>query len=177
MGELNKDSINILEICGKIGMKYTNLIEEDEGQEYSACYCFISGKKFIFRTSKITPKKSGQFVTFWKRNSINKKIEPFNSTDDFDVLVITARKKRNLGYFIFPKYVLASKKILSNAGQDGKRAFRIYPPWDTVESKQAKSTQKWQLEYFAESLSGQLNPKLHMLIKNSFESPSSCKAR
>tara|TARA_R110002110_G_scaffold360053_1_gene569877 strand:- start:20249 stop:20755 length:507 start_codon:yes stop_codon:yes gene_type:complete len=168
MSEISKDSINILEICGKMGMVYTSLIEEDEGQEYSASYCLVSDKKLFFRTSKVTPKKSGQFVTFWKRSSLNKKIEPYSNTDEFDLLVVIARKKRNLGYFIFPKHVLASKKILSNAGQDGKRAFRVYTPWDTVESKQARSTQEWQLEYFAESHSGQLNPKLHTLIKNCF---------
>jgi hypothetical protein len=32
----------------------------------------------------------------------------------------------------------------------GKRAIRVYPPWDKAESRQAEKTQKWQLEYFVE---------------------------
>ena len=34
--------------------------------------------------------------------------------------------------------------------REGKRGFRVYPIWDITISKQAISTQKWQLEYFYE---------------------------
>ncbi|MFQ6421766.1 MULTISPECIES: MepB family protein [unclassified Bacillus (in: firmicutes)] len=32
----------------------------------------------------------------------------------------------------------------------GKRAIRVYPPWDKTTSRQAQKTQAWQLEYFLE---------------------------
>nr|WP_262706617.1 MepB family protein [Chryseobacterium carnipullorum] len=30
----------------------------------------------------------------------------------------------------------------------GKRGIRVYPDWDHTESKQAKATQVWQMDYF-----------------------------
>ncbi|RYE38879.1 MAG: MepB domain containing protein, partial [Sphingobacteriales bacterium] len=38
--------------------------------------------------------------------------------------------------------------ILSGNGKNGKRGFRVYPPWDLTENSQARKTQQWQLEYF-----------------------------
>ncbi|MNT01813.1 MepB protein [compost metagenome] len=29
-----------------------------------------------------------------------------------------------------------------------KEGIRVYPPWDTTNSKQAQKTQNWQLAYF-----------------------------
>ncbi|WCM59207.1 MepB family protein [Paenibacillus polymyxa] len=43
---------------------------------------------------------------------------------------------------------LIKHKILSSKGEGGKRAIRIYPPWDTPTSLQAQKTQTWQLKYF-----------------------------
>ena len=40
---------------------------------------------------------------------------------------------------------------MSRNGRGGKRAIRVYPPWDTTISQQARKTQKWQLEYFLET--------------------------
>jgi hypothetical protein len=34
--------------------------------------------------------------------------------------------------------------------KEGKRAIRVYPPWDQANNVQAKKTQKWQLDYFLE---------------------------
>ncbi len=59
--------------------------------------------KIITRNSKITPKKVGQFVTFWKRNE--KGItQPYRENDRIDFYVITARTENNFGQFVFPKY-------------------------------------------------------------------------
>ncbi|MEQ8907039.1 MepB family protein [Ekhidna sp.] len=38
--------------------------------------------------------------------------------------------------------------MLSTDKKEGKRAFRVYPNWDAVKSKQAERTQKWELNYF-----------------------------
>jgi len=129
------------------GFDLTNLRVNSESVEYGACSFELDGKKIQHRVSKITPTKTGQFVTIWKRN--NKGLtEPFDIADDIDFLIITARNGDNLGQFIFPKSVLADKGIISHDGKDGKRGIRVYPPWDRVANKQAEKTQRWQTKYF-----------------------------
>jgi hypothetical protein len=63
--------------------------------------------------------------------------------------MISVRKENQFGFFIFPKAVLISKEIITGK-KEGKRAIRVYPPWDITMSKQAQKTQKWQLNYFLE---------------------------
>jgi len=65
-----------------------------------------------------------------------------------DYLIVNVRSENNFGQFVFPKSILIKKKIISTDQIEGKRAFRVYPIWDQVQSKQADRTQKWQLEYF-----------------------------
>ena len=60
------------------------------------------------------------------------------------------RNGHNFGQFIFPKSALLQHSILSKNGIGGKRAIRVYPPWDIATSHQAKNTQLWQLKYFLE---------------------------
>lgn len=50
----------------------------------------------------------------------------------------------------FQKNVLLQRDIVSDQGKGGKRAIRVYPPWDKPTSNQAQKTQQWQLEYFLE---------------------------
>lgn len=125
----------------------THFSKEAESQEYKAC-CFQLNSFFIIgRTSKITPKKIGQFVTVWKRNE-NGITQPFDVSDRFDFFVINAQNESNFGQFVFPKSVLLKQGIVSTDFKGGKRGFRLYPPWDEPKSKQATKTQKWQVEYF-----------------------------
>lgn len=127
----------------------SNFNIETEGEAYNACNFNINDKHIIYRTSKITPKKTGQFVTFWKRN--NEGITtPFNENDCVDFYVINSKNNTHSGQFVFPKSVLIKKGILSTSKKDGKRGFRVYPSWDKVNSGQAEKTQKWQLNYFYE---------------------------
>jgi hypothetical protein len=109
--------------------------------------------KYIQRTAKVTPKKNGQFVTLWKRNFDNITI-PLEAKDNFNYIVIVCFKDTKFGRFLFPKDVLIQKKIIANSigKHEGKRGFRVYPKWDSPTSKQAIDTQKWQLNYFSESL-------------------------
>ena len=95
----------------------------------------------------MTPKKVGQFVTFWKRNQ-NGIIEPFNETDDITYFVISVNNESNFGQFIFPQHVLIKRGIISTSKKEGKRGFRVYPPWDEAKNNQAIRAQKWQLDYF-----------------------------
>ena len=80
----------------------SNLNIEAESQDYGAFRFVLNGKKIIFREAKITPTKTGQFVTLWKRNLENK-IQPFAENDDFDFVVISTKTDANLGQFVFPK--------------------------------------------------------------------------
>ena len=122
---------------------------ESESKEYDACRFTLNGRFIIGRNAKITPKKVGQFVTFWKRNG-NGPIAPFDVTDPIDFYVVNVRTENNFGQFVFPKSVLIKKGIISTEKREGKRAFRVYPIWDIAKNKQAERTQKWQLDYFYE---------------------------
>lgn len=136
-------------IYNPLNLLISNLKIEVESKEYNACRYTFNGLKIISRSAKITPKKLGQFVTFWKRSG-NGPIEPFEESDDFDFFVVNIRFEEKFGQFVFPKAVLIKKGIISTDKKEGKRAFRVYPSWDVVESKQAMQSQKWQLEFFRE---------------------------
>ncbi len=125
----------------------TNLMQEAESAEYGACTFEINNHPIKFRTAKITPTKIGQFVTLWKRIG-NGPIQPHDITDKVELFVISVRNAKFFGQFVFPKNVLHEKGIIAKAGKGGKRAMRVYPPWDKTQSPQAKKTQAWQVQYF-----------------------------
>lgn len=129
------------------GLILENLKIEDESAEYGAAEFSIKNHSIKFRMGKITPTKVGQFITFWKRMGKGP-ILPYDFNDSFDFLVVLARAENEFGQFIFPKTVLCEKGLVSCNGKGGKRALRIYPPWDKAENSQAKKTQAWQLQYF-----------------------------
>ena len=126
---------------------FDNFYEEDESHEYEACRFVINGKYVVFRSSKITPKKVGQFVTVWKRDQ-NAITQPFDASDPIDFIMISCRDGLNFGLFIFPKSVLLEKGIISSPKKEGKRGTRVYPPWDQVTNEQARKTQHWQTKFF-----------------------------
>ncbi len=145
------DDFNILrehvfEVCG---FKISRLEIENESSEYHACSFKIDKKSVRYRQAKITPTKTGQFVTLWKRVGKGP-IQPYDSLDSIDLFVVTVETKHNFGQFVFPKAALVKQGVLSVNGKGGKRALRVYPPWDKTESKQAEKTQAWQSEFFAE---------------------------
>ncbi|WP_258298084.1 MepB family protein [Paenibacillus peoriae] len=127
--------------------KCTGPIPEKQNADYGAYFFNLNAHSIRFRIAKTTPKKIGQFVTIYKRIG-DGPIQPYDVSDPIDFLVISARKDSSLGQFVFPKSILIKHKILSNKGEGGKRAIRIYPPWDTPTSLQAQKTQTWQLKYF-----------------------------
>ena len=134
-------------VYDQCGFELTNPKLNIESKEYGACSYELNGKIIQYRTSKITPTKTGQFVTIWKRNK-DGITEPYNVSDHLDFIIITAKNGDNLGQFIFPKSILAEKGIISQNGKEGKRGIRVYPPWDIVTNKQAEKTQFWQVKYF-----------------------------
>ncbi|MDQ1923771.1 MepB family protein [Massilia pseudoviolaceinigra] len=129
------------------GMAWTAPLHEAESAEYAASSFAVEGMQVRFRVAKITPTKVGQFVTLWKRIGTCP-IQPFDETDPVDLFVVSTRDGDQFGQFVFPKAVLARRDIVARAGQGGKRAIRVYPPWVLTTSKQAQATQRWQLQYF-----------------------------
>lgn len=101
----------------------------------------------IVRVAKITPKKKGLFVLFYKR-MLNAPIIPYDFSDPFDSLTVSIEKTGHVGKFVFPKAVLMEQGVISVNGQGGKRAIRVYPPWEVLDSNQAKRTQQWQKKYY-----------------------------
>lgn len=134
-------------VYAKCGLKITSLSTEKEGTAYKACSFQLNKKNSICRSGKVTPKKIGQFVTFWKRNTQGI-TEPFNELDAIDFYIINVCSKNNFGQFVFPKSVLIEKGLISTKKKDGKRGFRVYPEWDTPINKTAIQTQQWQCNYF-----------------------------
>ncbi|PFY15224.1 MepB domain containing protein [Bacillus toyonensis] len=124
---------------------------EAQNAEYGAYVFNLNALSIRFRVAKITPTKVGQFVTLWERSG-DGPIQPYDISDSVDLFVISTREGNNFGQFVFPKAVLCNQDIVSNKGKGGKRAIRVYPPWDKTTSRQAQKTQAWQLEYFLEIL-------------------------
>lgn len=122
---------------------------EPEGTAYAACQFILNGNRVICRTAKQTPKKIGQFVTFWKRDKDGITV-PFHVNDSVDFFIVIASTGKDFGHFIFPKSILIEKNILSTDKKEGKRGFRVYPPWEVATNKQAMETQQWQLNFFNE---------------------------
>jgi len=142
--ELELIDKSVFKICE---LELTNVETELESREYFAHNFEIGRQKVKFRTAKITPTKTGQFVTIWKRNEKGT-TEPFDISDDIDFYIIATRKDTEFGLFIFPKIVLYENKILSDKTRNGKRGIRVYPTWDLTTNKQAQKTQLWQTKYF-----------------------------
>ena len=140
------DLINV-SLFQKCDIELSNVEPESESQEYFAHNFQLNAHKVKFRVAKITPTKTGQFVTIWKRNQDGITV-PFDVSDDYDFYIIATRKENNFGVFIFPKIILHQKEILSDETKDGKRGIRVYPPWDKTTNKQAQKTQNWQTKYF-----------------------------
>ncbi|MFA6403276.1 MAG: MepB family protein [Salinivirgaceae bacterium] len=74
-------------VYDKCGFCITNLKLNSESAEYGACSFVLNGMLIEYRVSKITPTKTGQFVTIWKRNQ-NGITVPFDLMDDIDFVVI-----------------------------------------------------------------------------------------
>ena len=144
-----------------LGVSFTNLKLNTESLEYGACSFELNNKRIQYRVAKITPLKSGHFVTIWQRNK-DGITEPFHISDDFDFIIVAAKRENNFGQFIFPKFVLAEKGIITNNNKEGKRGIRVYSPWDIVASKQAKKTQNWQTKYF---MTFDENPSKELIMK------------
>jgi hypothetical protein len=129
------------------GFVCADLSAEAESAAYGAHVFRLDGAGVRARVAKLTPTKNGLFVTVWKRLA-GGPIQPFDRSDGIDFLVVTAREGPHSGHFAFPGEVLHRRGIVGSAAGEGKRAFRVYPPWTVTESAQAARTAAWQRPYF-----------------------------
>lgn len=145
---IHKDLLTLIErLYNQHNFSYTLPVAEAESAQYGAATFTINGHIVKYRAAKITPTKTGQFVTLWKRNGAGP-IEPFDISDNISLFIISAASGNNHGHFVFPKILLLEKKIITGTNSAGKRAIRVYPPWDVPANKQAEKSQQWQLPYF-----------------------------
>lgn len=105
-----------------LNLQLSEITPDLECEEYSGFNFKINQTKFKFRKSKLTPKKIGQFVTFWKRN-LDGKTVPFDVYDDFDFYIISIEESDNSGFFMFPKIILEKENLISSGEKTGKRGF------------------------------------------------------
>lgn len=134
-------------ILKELNLKLSEINPDLECEEYSGFNFKINQTNFKFRKSKLTPKKVGQFVTFWKRDSDGKTV-PFDINDDFAFYIIAIEESENSGFFMFPKIILEKENLISSEEKTGKRGFRIYADWHFPNNKQAEKTKLWQTKYF-----------------------------
>lgn len=144
---IREDLLTIIDrLYNQHNFSYTLPVAEAESAEYGAATFTINGHIVKYRAAKITPTKTGQFVTLWKRNGKGP-IEPFDISDNISLFIISTASDNKLGHFVFPKTLMLEKKIITGTDSAGKRAIRVYP-WDVPVNKQAEKTQQWQLPYF-----------------------------
>jgi len=142
-------NFRLASLYDQCGMIVSDLVIDIEGKEYLAFSYLLDGKRCISRQSKITPKKIGQFVTCWKRNAEGI-TAPYDIRDNIDLYLINYSNNGYHGLFVFPRYVLLDKNIMSSNEKSGKRGFRVYAPYDHPVSKQAIKTKAWMSDYFIE---------------------------
>lgn len=131
------------------GVVPCEFVREEEAEEYCGWKFTANSLPCRFRQGKVTPTKNGQFVTLYDRSPITTKIVPTGIVGPVPaLLMVQCVEKDFAGHFMFPSAALLANKIGAVGGSGRKLAFRVYPPWVDVESKQAASAQKWQCQYF-----------------------------
>lgn len=134
------------------GVAPRDLVKEPEADEYCGWKFTANALPCRFRKGKVTPTKNGQFVTLYDRSPSSAQIVPAGTVGPIPALLMVQcveEARGVVGHFMFPSSALIANKIVAAAnGSGGKLAFRVYPPWVDVESKQAATTQKWQCRYF-----------------------------
>lgn len=116
---LDHIKVNIYDRCE---LQVSNYRLESESKEYAACRFDLNGLHIISRNSKITTKKTGQFVTFWQRNGKGT-IAPFHQYDYFNFFIVNVQNDDRIGQFVFPKTVLIKNGIISSDKKEGKEVF------------------------------------------------------
>ena len=146
---MKQSSTHLNTFFEKLNLPTSNIEPDLECEAYFGFNFQLRHTNVKFRKAKITPKKIGQFVTLWRRNTKGV-TEPFTTADLFDYYVVYMKKDSQKGFFIFPKRILGEKHLLTNGTKEGKRGFRVYAIWDKPANKQAQKTKAWQTNFFVD---------------------------
>lgn len=84
-----------------LGLKLLNIEEDTESKDYSSSSFTLGHLNIKFRTSKITPTKTGQFVTIWKRDEKGE-TAPFDSGDPLLLYDFSFQRSQQRNFY-FPK--------------------------------------------------------------------------
>src|SRR5699024_6582700 len=87
------------------GSEIANISNEEGTGQYCGCNFQLGSRNIKYRKANITPKKIGQFVALWKRNTVGK-TEPYGLDDDFDFYIIETVDNLSRGFFLFSKDIL-----------------------------------------------------------------------
>jgi hypothetical protein len=155
-------------IFAQLSLSISHLQPDSECDEYLGYNFQISQFHIKFRKAKITPKKTGQFVTLWKRNPKTQETEPFDNEDHFDFCIILTEFNNQSGFFLFPKNILCEKQIVTISSKPGKRGFRVYPDWNIPANKQAEKTQNWQTLFFIDATEDNFLEKFNTILQTPF---------
>lgn len=148
-------------------LKLHRVLKEVYNEAYQAHTLYLDDKSIRYRKSKITPTKSGQFVSFWTKDE-NGKNRAYTDEESKDFLLIDCMSHNSHeGFFLFPKDALLKHDILKTMTEKGKMGMRVYPSWESVDNKTAFKTQCWQTEYFVDlSLEDDIvSKKVLMILK------------
>jgi len=173
-----------------LGYKLPNaddLIPHSQNAQYHGFAFTINHKRIIYRKAKVTPDRPGAFLALWKRPADGSNSKPIPFTNEFDYLLVAVsndgltpinNQLANIqsGLFLFPVELLVKKGIVTGTNRKGKTAFRVFPPWSEsralngsgVFSNAAKSTQRWQCDYFLQQDQNKLIDlsKLNKILAN-----------
>lgn len=139
---------NLIHLLGNY--KIEELKNEPLNIDYEGTHFVINDYSFRSRLAKLTPKKKGYFVVFWKKDTAGKN-QPYSFDDSPDKVIVSIIDHNFTGQFIFPKNILLRKGILSSETNNGKMAIRVYPTWVKELNSTATKTQNWQKEYFIDT--------------------------
>lgn len=132
--------------------KEPQIDKDSKRAEYDACYLGLNNYKVLHLSAKITPKYLGGFVALWKRSLMTNKIEPIDTNDGIDFVIISFQDNNHIGQYIFNRDTLVRNKIFSTNNQKGKLSFRIYPSWIDAKTKSAQFSQRWQNQNYVSFL-------------------------
>ncbi|MDR6638893.1 MepB family protein [Paenarthrobacter nitroguajacolicus] len=122
---------------------------EEQNSDYESGVALIDGQQWRIRTARITPTKPGAFVAVWKRDNSGS-TRPFTAAESLSGLLVFVEVGERFGAFRFTPEQLISLGYVSSGSRQGKRGFRVYPPWCTDLNPQALRTQRGQAPAFVE---------------------------
>ena len=117
-------------------------------EDYEGAVAQLGDQRWRVRTARITPRKPGAFLAFWRR-AADGSTAPFPA-DAQDGLLVLVDDGGRRGGFSFTADQLERLGITSSAGHPGKRGFRVYPAWSADLNPQAARTQRSQAPAFFE---------------------------